>query len=72
MTHEQLCFARNEIFARNGNKFSDTSVYTRFYANFSWYQPRGSVSYNTIKTKYPVAAENIDFIKTMEKLIKEG
>lgn len=67
-----LGYGRNEIFARNGNKFSDTSVYTRFYANFSWYQPRGSVSYNTIKQKYPVAAENIEFIKTMEKLIKEG
>ena len=67
-----LGYARNEVFARNGNKFSDTSVYTKFYANFPWYQPRGSVSFNTIKQKYPVAAENIDFIKTMEKLIKEG
>ena len=67
-----LGYGRNEIFARCGNKFSDTSVYTKFYSNYPWYQPKGSVSYNTIKTKYPVAAENIEFIKAMEKLIKEG
>ena len=67
-----LGYGRNEIFARCGNKFSDTSVYTKFYANYPWYQPKGSVSYNTIKAKYPVAAENIEFIKAMEKLIKEG
>ena len=67
-----LGYGRNEIFARNGNKFPDTSVYTKFYSNYPWYQPKGSVSYNTIKGKYPVAAENIDFIKVMEKLIKEG
>ena len=67
-----LGYARNEIFARCGNKFSDTSAYTRFYANYAWYQPKGSVSYNTIKQQYPVAAENIEFIKAMEKLIKEG
>ena len=65
-------YGRNEIFARCGNKFSDTSVYTRFYSNYSWYQPKGSISFNTIKAKYPVAAENIEFIKAMEKLIKEG
>ena len=67
-----LGYGRNEIFARCGNKFSDTSVYTKFYANYAWYQPKGSVSYNTIKARYPVAAENIDFIKAMEKLIREG
>ena len=70
--YELLGFAHNEIFARCGNRFADTSVYTRFYANYPWYQPKGSVSYNTIKANYPVAAENIDFFKAMEKLIKEG
>ena len=72
LSHEELCFARNEIFARCGNKFSDTSAYTRFYADYPWYQPKGSVSFNTIKAKYPVAAENIERIKAMESLIKEG
>ncbi len=67
-----LGYGRNEIFARCGNKFSDTSVYTRFYSNYGWYQPKGSVSFETIKQKYPVAAENIEFIKTIENLIKEG
>ena len=67
-----LGFARNEIFARRGNRFADTSVYTKFYANYPWYQPKGSVSFNAIKAEFPVAAENIEFIKAMEKLIKEG
>ena len=67
-----LGYARNEIFARNGNKFSDSSVYTRFYSNYTWYQPRGSISFNAIQAKYPVACENIEFFKTMEQLIKEG
>ena len=67
-----LGYGRNEVFARCGNKFSDTSEYTRFYSNYPWYQPKGSVSTGTIKQQYPVAAENISFIKTVEKLIKEG
>ena len=70
--HQVLQYARNEIFARCGNRFSDTSEYTRFYANYAWYRPIGSVSTEAIKQQYPVAAENIKFIKTMEKLIKEG
>ncbi len=67
-----LGFGRNEIFARCGNRFPDSSVYTKFYSNYPWFQPKGSVSFETIKKKYPVAAENIEFLKAMEKLIKEG
>jgi len=67
-----LGYARNEIFARNGNRFSDSSIYTRFYSNYTWFQPKGSVSYNAIQAQYPVACENIDFFKTVEQLIKEG
>lgn len=67
-----LGFGRNEIYARCGNRFADTSVYTKFYANYPWYQPKGSVSFNTIQSEYPVAAENIEFLKGMEQLIKEG
>ena len=67
-----LGYARNEIYARNGNRFSDTSVYTRFYSNYTWFQPRGSISFNAIQAKYPVACENIEFFKALEQLIKEG
>ena len=70
--YQLLGYARNEIFARCGNKFSDTSVYTKLYANYPWFQPKGSVSKSAIKQSYPVASDNIDFIKSMEKLIKEG
>jgi hypothetical protein len=67
-----LHYGRNEIYARCGNKFSDSSEYTRFYSNYSWYQPRGSISFDTIRQQYPVAAENIMFLNAMEQLILEG
>lgn len=67
-----LGYARNEIFARCGNRFSDTSVYTKFYANYPWFQPKGSITLGAIRDSYPVAAENVDFIRSMEKLLSEG
>lgn len=67
-----LGYARNEIFARCGHKFKDTSAYTKFYSSYGWYQPTGSISYNDIKTKFPTACTNIDFIKDYENLIKVG
>ena len=67
-----LGFGRYEILARCGEKFSDTSAYAKFYSNYPWYQPKGSISFESIKQDHPVGAENIEFIKAMEKLIKEG
>ena len=67
-----LGFGRYEILARCGDKFADTSVYTKFYSNYAWYQPKGSISFESVRQSFPVGAENIEFIKAMEKLIREG
>ncbi|MDO4565266.1 MAG: YARHG domain-containing protein [Clostridia bacterium] len=67
-----LGYARNEIFARCGHQFRDTSAYTTHFSAYDWYQPTGSVSYNEIGARYPRACTNIDTIKELEDLIKVG
>lgn len=64
-----LGYARNEIFARSGHKFKDTSNYYTYYSQYDWYQPTGSISYNDI---VKTGRTNIDLIKDVEELIKEG
>ena len=72
-TLEQLLgFARNEIFARCGHKFKETSSYYTFYSGYDWYDPQGSITYNDIRKDYPNACYNIDLIKKLESLIREG
>ncbi|MDO4543940.1 MAG: YARHG domain-containing protein [Clostridia bacterium] len=67
-----LGYARNEIFARCGHKFRDTSSYRTYYLQFDWYEPIGSVSYNDVGSRYPRACTNIDTIKELEDLIEVG
>ena len=67
-----LGYARNEMFARGGHKFSDTSSYYTYFKQFSWYKPTGRVTADALAAKYPVTRDNIDTIKFLEKLIKEG
>lgn len=64
-----LGYARNEIFARSGHKFKDTSSYFTYFSQYAWYQPEGSVAYNDISK---TGRANIDLIKEIEALIKEG
>ncbi len=67
-----LGFARNEMFARGGHKFSNSSSYYKYYKQFSWYKPTGKVTADQLAEKYPVTKDNILTIKFLEKLIKEG
>ena len=67
-----LGYARNEMFARAGEKFKDTSSYRTFYSQYSWYKPTGTITVSMLKEKYPVSEENITTIKFLETLIKEG
>ena len=72
MTLVQLLgYARNEIFAMAGNKYTSGKYYQHF-SKYDWYKPTGSVSYNDIEAKYQNAAANITLIKELERLIKEG
>ena len=67
-----LGYARNEMFARGGHKFSDSSNYYKYFSRFDWYQPTGSVTADDLAAKYPATQKNITTIKFLEKLIKEG
>ncbi len=66
LTHEQLCFARNEIFARHGRIFKTPQIAAYFNAK-SWYH--GTVEPENFKdsvfNKYELA--NISFIAEYEK-----
>ena len=67
-----LGYARNEMFARGGHKFSDTSSYLKFYSKYSWYKPTGRVTADELAEMYPATKKNIITIKFLEKLIREG
>lgn len=67
-----LGYARNEIFARCGHEFKETSAYYSHYKQFSWYKPTGSVSFNDVGNKCTKGCANIEQIKVLESLIKKG
>ena len=67
-----LGYARNEMFARGGHQFGDSSNYLKYYKQFKWYKPTGKVTADDLAKKYPATKGNITTIKFLEKLIKEG
>ena len=67
-----LGYARNEMFARGGHKFSETGNYYKHFSKYDWYHPTGSVSATDLAEIYPATSKNISTIKFLEKLIKEG
>lgn len=67
-----LGYARNEMFARGGHKFSDTSNYYKYFKQFSWYKPTGKVTADDLAKIYPATKGNITTIKFLENLIKNG
>ena len=67
-----LGYARNEMFARGGLKFSDTSNYYKYFKQFKWYKPTGKVTADDLAKMYPSTKKNITTIKFLETLIKEG
>lgn len=67
-----LGYARNEMFARGGHKFSDSSNYYKYFKQFNWYKPTGKVTADDLAKMYPSTKKNISTIKFLETLIKEG
>ncbi len=65
LTHEQLCFARNEIFARHGRIFKTPQI-AAYFNSKSWYH--GTVSPENFNEKVLNAYEwaNISFIRDYE------
>ena len=48
-----LGYARNEMFARGGHKFNDSSSYYKFYKKYSWYKPTGKVTADDLAANGP-------------------
>lgn len=67
-----LGYARNEMFARGGHDFGQSSAYTKYYKQYSWYKPTGKVSVDALAKKYPETRKNIKTIQELEDLIKNG
>ena len=67
-----LGYARNEMFARGGHKFGDSSNYLKFYKQYKWYKPTGKVTADELAKIYPATKKNISTIKYLEDLIKNG
>ena len=66
-----LGYARNEMFARAGNKYSNGN-YAKHFSKYSWYHPTGKISVDDLAEIYPVTRKNINTIRTLEKLIADG
>lgn len=73
--YKLLGYARNEMFARGGHKFPETTDRENYFTHFSkydWYKPTGKVTVDELAKIYPVTRKNITTIKFLEELIKNG
>lgn len=66
LTHEELCFARNEIYARYGRQF-DTPQVARYFESKAWYS--GTIPSNRFDEGVlsAIERENVDIIFAYEK-----
>lgn len=65
LSREQLCFARNEIFARHGYKFGSTAIAAYFEAQ-SWYRGLYSASEFDYSVLTAVERANAEYIRQYE------
>ena len=67
LTHEELCFARNEIYARHGRQF-DTPEVARYFNSKEWYH--GTTPSNQFQESVLSEIEryNVDYIFNYEKV----
>ena len=61
-----LCYARNEIFARHGRKFSSPELQDLFNS-MDWYEPVYEPSQFDYKDLTDIEKKNVDFIKKQEE-----
>lgn len=65
MTEDELCIARNEIFARNGYTFKSMNLMEYFFHR-SWYSPTSEVGNSNSIVFTPVEKDNIDLLHEAE------
>jgi len=71
LTHEELCFARNEIYARHGRQFKVREI-AEYFATKSWYSgviPAASFNTNVLND---YEKENIFVIESYEEIYYGG
>ena len=69
LTHEELCLARNEIYARHGRRFNNQNI-AAYFAAQSWYVPSvDAASFDANQSAYLSEDElyNISFLSSYEK-----
>ena len=69
LTHEELCLARNEIYARHGRRFNNQNIAAYFEAQ-SWYAPSvDAASFDANQKNYLSEDElyNVSFLLSYEK-----
>ena len=69
LTHEELCLARNEIYARHGRRFSNQNI-AAYFAEQSWYVPSvDAASFDANQNAYLSEDElyNVNFLFSYEK-----
>lgn len=71
MTLEQLCIARNEIYARHGYVFSDKNL-LEYFQQFSWYHPKGKAGDLSSLSLSATEIANVDILKAKENALKNG
>ena len=68
MTEDELCIARNEIFARNGYTFKSNNL-SEYFLHHEWYYPRTAPGENPYFTA--VEEANIDLIAAAEDIASQ-
>jgi hypothetical protein len=62
---KMLCYGRNEIFARNGRKFSSPELQD-YFDGMDWYTPKYEPNQFDYADLTNVEKKNVDFIKEYE------
>lgn len=70
-TKEELCVARNEIFARHGYVFTDANLLA-YFLQFSWYNPNTQPGKTDQISLSSIETANVNFIKKRENALKNG
>lgn len=69
LTHEELCLARNEIYARHGRRFSNQNI-AAYFAEQSWYAPSVDAAVFDANQKSYLSEDeiyNVNFLLSYEK-----
>lgn len=68
---EELCLARNEIFARHGYTFTDQDL-LEYFLQKDWYRPTTPPGRKDLISLTSIETKNVDFIKSYEDFLKSN